>query len=1130
MALERWLGEWSSPSGAIKRRFFRYLLCRYLPIRVSDNFELELFNGYARTEMISLDKEQMPSGWACLETLSGRDVEVWIAWDKVLAMATEDYDETAFEEAAVTIQVKGIRAEIALAVSKDELAAPTPLAASMLQVDSTPSPEPLEPALEQVLKDSDDVPSEWMKRVLGDTELHLSDVVVRAGNLEVLVEHAEYSGGSAQVSGLEVKMQEQVLLEKLDSVTLKDTVVSLQTACVHLYPEIAELASYFTASKGSPSTGSRWGGYMLKMPRLHITVHSSQDTVVLFRADEVTLDTTAFRASSIEATCQNISLRASQFTLSRTDGNLTASPFRVSATKDFADTLAAMAAPWVGIGGGGRRLDFCCPQIDVRFCEHDACVYKLHLQSSEVVRIACGQVKLLDATLDSVRMTLKNTALEGKALNMAMFHPLGPLPFSKTQALIEDTKFIKCSASLRGLFRQLAQRSQRVVEVRIERAVVDKSLEELLAGPQTLNLTESAGQATLLLVKLSRLCTKQSSLSSGFLSYFANPQVTIADARASIHAIEQSGVRVEPALICSGDNFRATFYKASELQTLAVEAEGLLLDLSSLKHEYGEVKNGPAGLQYFVNLRRVSVKLPRLKDKDIVAYADSLKVANSVALASQLVAYLGEVKEVGHLYSSHDTKWTDAGLRQVAHSPAIHAKLHGKKLAIEQCEATLLLSELVIDMLGPLYLNAAPHADIKSMLSITEMTAQMEAAGDDAASSPSLSDEGNIKQLDALRIEDGYTRHVDDFKPEFPFAESDAYIRLCSCVLSVRIPNLATVTCEGVDAQLEPDSIRMKLGDICGYDLRYKPKWQTFLRRFSAKNSLIPALSLAVDKAAFRLRLVPIKLRLEQDLLVRLSDLFPVAESSRPGRIFESICIAPVYLSIDYQPHKLDVLGVPKHPLEMLNLFSIRDARLTLPEISCSRASLGVALMENWLPTLTTSQHAKAFLTSLTPIRTIVRLSTGAVSLLLLPIQQYREDGRLARGLSRGVAAFAQSAGIELTGFGSGALSTTAELLSHLTDTPANTSDLTHLRQTIVAIPVRNGNALYTVPIAILGTVQGASEALAYAMRALNHRLARVPTDEVAARADLNDSPAISFGQSVADPDDTEHSDVFEDL
>ena len=1130
MALERWLGEWSSPSSAIKKRFFRYLLCRYLPVHLSDNLELELFNGYARTEAIRLDKEQMPAGWECLEALSCRDVEVWIAWDKVLAMATEDYDETTFEEAAVIIQAREIKADIALSLPNDELAEPAPLAASMLQADSTPSPEPLKPVLEQILNDNDEVPSEWMKKVLADIELHLSDILIKAGGLEILVEGVEYSKEAVQVSGLEIKMQEQVLLEKLDNIALKDNVVSLQTAHVHLYPEIAALASYFSAKERSLAAGSQWEKHMLKAPRLHVTDHSNQDAVVLFRADELTLDVCSFRASSIEATCQDISLKADAFTLLYTEGTLTASPFKVSATKDFADTLALMAAPWIGIGTGRRRLQFCCPQIDVCICGHDACIYNLSLQSSEVVRIACTQIKLLDTTLDIVKLTIKNTTLEGKALNMSMFHPLGPLPFDKTQVLIEDTKFIKCSASLRALLKQLAQRSQRVVEVRIERASVNRSLDEFLAGPQTLNLTENSAQATLLLAKITSLCNKQSSLSNVFLSYFTNPQVTIADVRASIHVIEQNGLRVEPSLICQKDNFRATIYKLSESLTLAVETEGLLFDLNSLKHEPGEVKNGPAGLQYFVNLRRTSIKVPRVKDRDSVVYAESLKLTDSAAFASQLVAYLGEAKEVGHLYSNHETKWVDAGLKQIAHSPAIHVKFQGKNLKVEHCEATLLLNDRVIDMLGPVYLNATPHADIKSMLTIDEISAQVGVAVDDAVSSPSLSDEGDIKQLDSLRIEDDYARHLDDFKIEFPFAESDTYLRLFNCVLNVKIQNLATVTCEGIDAQLEPASVKMRLRDICGYDLRSRPKWPVFLRRFSEKNSLVPALSLAVDSAAFKLKLVPIKLRLEQDLLLRLSDLFPTAESNRPGRIFESIYIAPVYLSIDYQPHKLDVLGLPKRPLEMLNLFSIRDARLTLPEISCGRASLGVALMENWLPTLTTNQHAKAFLNSLTPVRTVVRLSTGVASLLLLPIQQYREDGRLARGLSRGIAAFAQSAGVELTGFGSSAFSTTAELLARLTDTPANTSDLAHLRQTIVAIPVQNGDVLCAVPIAILGTVQGASEALAYAMRALNHRLARTPTDKVTARAEPNDSLTVSFGQGVGNSDDTEHSDIFEDL
>ena len=116
-----------------------------------------------------------------------------------------------------------------------------------------------------------------------------------------------------------------------------------------------------------------------------------------------------------------------------------------------------------------------------------------------------------------------------------------------------------------------------------------------------------------------------------------------------------------------------------------------------------------------------------------------------------------------------------------------------------------------------------------------------------------------------------------------------------------------------------------------------------------------PDLNLVVDGSVFKLRLMPLKIRIDQGLLVTLSDLLPPSIDEPDGRstTFDTIYIAPVHLSIDYQPQRMKLLDVPKHPLEMLNLFPIRDARLSLPGIKATKTSISTCMLDSWLPTLT---------------------------------------------------------------------------------------------------------------------------------------------------------------------------------
>ena len=65
------------------------------------------------------------------------------------------------------------------------------------------------------------------------------------------------------------------------------------------------------------------------------------------------------------------------------------------------------------------------------------------------------------------------------------------------------------------------------------------------------------------------------------------------------------------------------------------------------------------------------------------------------------------------------------------------------------------------------------------------------------------------------------------------------------------------------------------------------------------------------------------------------------------------------------------------------------------------------------------------------PIRSLVNLGSGVADLILLPIEQYKKDGRIIRGLQKGTESFARATTMEAIRFGTKLAVGTQILLEH---------------------------------------------------------------------------------------------------
>ena len=73
---------------------------------------------------------------------------------------------------------------------------------------------------------------------------------------------------------------------------------------------------------------------------------------------------------------------------------------------------------------------------------------------------------------------------------------------------------------------------------------------------------------------------------------------------------------------------------------------------------------------------------------------------------------------------------------------------------------------------------------------------------------------------------------------------------------------------------------------------------------------------------------------------------------------------------------------------------------------------MGELLNDLWTPDVKATQLVDV-ISGVSPIRSVVNVGSGIADLVLLPIAQYKKDGRVFRGVQKGAQAFVKSTAIE---------------------------------------------------------------------------------------------------------------------
>ncbi|GAD92974.1 autophagy regulatory protein Atg2, putative [Paecilomyces variotii No. 5] len=190
-----------------------------------------------------------------------------------------------------------------------------------------------------------------------------------------------------------------------------------------------------------------------------------------------------------------------------------------------------------------------------------------------------------------------------------------------------------------------------------------------------------------------------------------------------------------------------------------------------------------------------------------------------------------------------------------------------------------------------------------------------------------------------------------------------------------------------------------------------------------------PVPDLAASEIVLKATVLPLRLHVDQDALDFMSRFFEFKDENAPAPsspseqpFLQRVEVNSVRVRLDFKPKRVDYGGLRSgRTTEFMNFFVLDNADMVLRHVIIYGVSgfekLGLTLNDIWMPDVKRNQ-LPGVLAGLAPIRSIVNVGSGVKDLVVVPMREYKKDGRIVRSIQKGAMAFAKTTTNELVKLG----------------------------------------------------------------------------------------------------------------
>lgn len=190
-----------------------------------------------------------------------------------------------------------------------------------------------------------------------------------------------------------------------------------------------------------------------------------------------------------------------------------------------------------------------------------------------------------------------------------------------------------------------------------------------------------------------------------------------------------------------------------------------------------------------------------------------------------------------------------------------------------------------------------------------------------------------------------------------------------------------------------------------------------------------PVPDLAASEIVLKVTVLPLRLHVDQDALDFITRFFEFKDDSVVGQpsvgeppFLQRVEVNSIQVKLDFKPKRVDYAGLRSgHTTEFMNFLILDEADMVMRHTIIYGVSgfdkLGKCLNDIWMPDIKRNQ-LPGILAGLAPVRSLVNVGGGLRQLVVVPVREYKKDGRIVRSISKGAAAFAKTTGTELVKLG----------------------------------------------------------------------------------------------------------------